>query len=690
MTYVLIIAEKPDAMRRIAEALAERNSLKKHIAKNGVAYYEFKRNGRKHLVVCAVGHLFNLDATHSKWVYPIFDYRWRPSFEVRKSSAFSKKYFDVVASLIKDAREHLIATDYDTEGSVIGWNILRFLGGVNNAKRMRFSTLTKDELVNSYTNASNTLDFNQIEAGLLRHELDWLWGINLTRALTLALKNSGKKGFAILSTGRVQGPTLAMLVAKEEKIKRFVPKPFWQLRLHVKLDGKVVIAEYKKSRIWKKSDAEKIKRAVTGRDAVVEKIKKRKYKQKPLVPFNTTDLQAEAYAQFKFSPRQTLNLAESLYQAGYISYPRSASQKIPTRIDYRKLLNALATLKPYKRFVEVLLKKEELVPNEGKKTDPAHYAVIPTWEPPKLEKLTSQQRKLYDLIVRRTLASFADTAEKESMTIVLDVNGKEFIVVGKRVVFPGWTEIYKPYLRFEEQVLPELKVGEKLKIIKLEFLQKETQPPARYSQGSIIKEMEARGLGTRATRAEILQTLYNRNYITGKSIEVTELGAAVVKTLKEFSPRVLSEELTRYFEREMDLVFDGKKKRERVVEEAKKVLEEILKDFKQNEKKIGKKLIKALLQAREIERTLGKCPNCKVGDLKVMRGRSGKFFVGCSSYPKCKTGYPLPFAAKLQNTGKVCEKCGTPIIRVFRKGKRPFSMCLDPKCPTKEGWNKKK
>jgi DNA topoisomerase I len=367
---VVIITEKPDASRKIAEALAEKNTLKKYTNEENVTYYEFMRNGKKHIVVCAVGHLFNLSPVSKGWIYPVFDAEWKPSFEVNRDAKFSKKYFDVVKEMIGNGSEYIVATDYDTEGSVIGFNILRFLAGLKDAYRMKFSTLTKDELIEAYNNMSKHLDFNQIEAGLTRHQLDWLWGINLTRALTLALKNYNGKGFSILSSGRVQSPTLAMLVERELEIRNFKPKPFWELELHVKIDGIEAVANYEKGRIWNKDDADKILQACKGKDAIVKDIKKKRYKQAPPVPFNTTDLQAEAYQQFKFSPQQTMSIAESLYQQGFISYPRSSSQKLPSSINYEKILKALSSLPQYKKFAEELLKKEKLVPVEGKKDDP--------------------------------------------------------------------------------------------------------------------------------------------------------------------------------------------------------------------------------------------------------------------------------------------------------------------------------
>jgi len=682
--YILIIAEKPNAAKKIAESLAEGKI--KVLKKNGVEYYLFERNSKLHIVAPSVGHIFNLSPREKEWKYPIFDYVWRPSFVVDKSSSFSKKYFEVLKYLAENAEDFIVATDYDIEGEVIGYNILRFLANRNDAKRMKFSTLTKEELINSYENAMKSLDWNQVEAGLTRHEIDWLWGINLTRALTLSLKNNGNKVFSIISTGRVQGPTLALLAKREEEIEKFIPKPYWEIYAHLEIDGKLFEAIYEKGRIWEKDKAEKTLFSSRTNKAKVVKIKRKQYKILPLPPFNTTDLQTEAYNHFGFSPMQTMSIAESLYQKGAISYPRTSSQKIPSSINISSILKAISNIPQYKKIVGEILSEKEIKVTEGKKDDAAHPAIYPTSEIPNLNELSEQEKKIYDLVVRRFLSAFGKPAIRETLTVVLDLNGNNFLLKGKRTIEEGWMKFYYPYIGLKEINLPDLEEGKELKVNKVELVEKKTEPPNRYTQGSIIKEMEERGLGTKSTRSEVVKILYERGYIEGKSIKVTELGKAVVKTLEKFSSKVISEELTRKLEEDMEKVYSKEKKREEVIKEAKKILEEILEEFKSNERKIGEELSSALLEAREKSLILGNC-SCG-GYLKIIKF-NGKMFVGCTNYPKCKVAYPLPRNTyKIEKTGKICEKCGTPIVRIYRKGKRPFTMCLDPKCPTKANWVK--
>ena len=340
----------------------------------------------------------------------------------------------------------------------------------------------------------------------------------------------------------------------------------------------------------------------------------------------------------------------------------------------------LAKQKDYSELINKLLSKKSLQPNNGKKTDPAHPAIYPTGIPP--GNLNEREARIYDLIVKRFMATFSEPATRETATI--DINCKEeiFIAKGTRTTEKGWHIFYQPYVNIEEEELPAVSKNDKVAVKKIKLHEKETQPPKRYTPASIIKELEKRNLGTKATRSEIVDTLFNRGYVTGKAIEATNLGIKTVETLEEYAPKIVDEELTRHFEEEMEEIREGKRKGEEVLEEAKEAITNIIVDFKKKEKDIGKKLLEANIETRDALSNLGTCPACKKGQLQI---RSGKFgsFVACNQYPKCKTTLSLPKNALIKPAQKTCETCTFPKVLAVKRGKRPMEFCLNPKCPTK-------
>jgi len=678
----IMIAEKPLAAKAIAEALADKGTLKVNENEQKVRYYEFKRKGKRHIVVAAVGHLFTLKQKGKGWTYPVFDVEWIPSFEATRSAAFSKKYFDVIKQLVGNGNEYIVCTDYDDEGSVIGYNILRFLCNQKDAYRMKFSTMTKEELIQSYENPMKHMDAGQIESGLTRHYLDNMWGINLTRALTLSIKAAAKR-FRILSTGRVQGPVLHMLAKHEKKIKAFRAKPFWEISAELQAGKNLLKALHSKDKIWDKKEADGIAKRAKAKDATVKDIKKKLMMQKPPVPYNTTAFLADVYRYFGYSPKQGLGIAETLYQAGIISYPRTNSQQLPPDINYKKIISDLAKQKSYSKETAFLLKRA-LKPAEGKSASAAHPAIYPTGV---YKKMGEKQMKVYDLIVRRFLAVFGDPAKRESQNVKLDVNGEIFFLRGTKTIEAGWTALYGRYAGRDEILLPDMKAGDRLHVKGVLQAEKKTQPPARYSQGSVLKAMEQAGLGTQATRAQIMQILYDRGYLIGKSIEVTELGMQLSEILERNIPDVISEKLTRHFEEATAAVEQGKIKREKVLEEARARLTKIAMGFKKKEKQIGEELTKAVIATQDKQSILGTCNSC-AGTLKVHKSwRTKKRFVGCSGYKKgCRVGFPLPREGTIMSLDKQCEECKTPMIQVNQQGRRPFRMCLDPNCVTKKDW----
>ena len=677
----LIIAEKPSAAKKIAEALADKK-IKEHKNKK-VSYFSLEHNGKEITVVPAVGHLYNLAEKDKKgWKYPVFSTEWKPSYEISKSAAFTKIYTDTIKKVCKDASEITVACDYDIEGSTIGWNVVRFICNKKDGKRMKFSTLTKDELRKSYENASKHLDFPQIEAGETRHILDWFHGINLSRALTLSIKEAGK-GFKVLSTGRVQGPALKIIVEREREIQIFKSVPYWEVELITdKLN-----AWHENDKFWDKKEADKVLKNAKGKKAVIEIIEKKEFNQSPPNPFDLTSLQLEAYRALRIPPKQTLSIAQELYTEGLISYPRTSSQKIPDSIEYKKIIKDLAHNEDFAKHSKELLRKSKLKPNNGKKADKAHPAIHPTGELADIKDKKSKD--LYDLVVHRFLATFGDDAVRETNTVKIDVNNEKFIAKGTRTVNPGWHPLYGRFLNLKEEELPSLKEGEELKVNEIKIHAQETQPPKRYTPASIIKKMESIGIGTKATRSEIIQTLFDRNYISDDHIKATELGIKTIETLEKYTPEIIDEKLTKHFEDDMEEIQDGKKHKDEILKEAEHSLTQVLEKFKEKEKLIGTALGDAYRETQDEISKVGKCPQCKEGDIRIIYSRKTKSkFLACNRYPECKTTFSLPRGALIKPTKKECDACTFPTLLVIRKGKRPYEHCLNPNCPKKLEWAK--
>ncbi|MEK6869032.1 MAG: DNA topoisomerase I, partial [Nanoarchaeota archaeon] len=392
-------------------------------------------------------------------------------------------------------------------------------------------------------------------AGETRHYLDFYNGINYSRALTSSIKAAGS--FKLMSTGRVQGPALKIIVDREKEIKAFKPVPFWQIELQGAVNKGDVVAWHKQDKFWGKKEADNVMQKVRNeKKAVVDKAEKRQFNQQAPVPFDLTTLQMESYRCHGISPKETLSIAQELYTSGFISYPRTSSQQLPDKIGYNKILTQLQKQKNYSQLIQKLLFKKILKPNNGEKTDPAHPAIYPTGIAP--VNLNQREERVYDLIVKRFMATFAESATRETMTIDVNCRDEIFIAKGTRTIEKGWHIFYEPYVRIEEEELPAVNKDDIVHVKRIMMHDKETQPPKRYTPASIIKELEKRSLGTKATRSEIVDTLFQRGYVDGKSIEATNLGIKTVETLEKYAPKIVDEELTRHFEDEMEKIMEDK------------------------------------------------------------------------------------------------------------------------------------
>ena len=687
--YTLIITEKPDAANRIAMALDTDGKPKKTVS-NGVPYYQAYRDGNI-VVVPALGHLYTISSKLKGRSYPVFDYQWVPRYQAERRACRIRVWLKVIAQLAKEADGFVDACDFDLEGSIIGYSILKYACGGKEAiaRRMKYSTLTKEELQESYGHLQPTLDFGLVEAGLTRHEVDWLYGINLSRALTQAAKNCSGQ-YATLSTGRVQGPTLRFLEAREKTINCFVPTPYWSIIAKISINGNEFEVEYVKT-LETKVQATAIKSASKTREGQIETIAVKKFSQSPPVPFDLGALQSEAYRIFKVTPMQTSSIAQRLYLNALISYPRTSSQKLPPSIGYQGILKKLGKSANYSKHTEELLSKPTLKPNEGKKFDPAHPAIFPTGNLPE-KPLNATERNIFDLIVKRFLAVFGEPAIRQDINVMVTLNGNPFHFSATRTLSVGWFRFYKPYVHIKDDVLPHLTEGQTVSVGRVTAKEQFTQPSPRYNLRSLLLKMEKEEIGTKATRASTIQTLFDRKYIGGSTnLSVSTLGFEIIEVLSKYCPTVVSPEMTKNLEERMDAIQQGKETRLNVLQKATETLKKVTSELKDKEPEIGAQLTQSLRKNRLNERTVGACPKCHIGKLVVLRSKkTGKRFVGCTNYfeDKCNISYPLPQTGIVKPLAAVCKSCGSPTIAVYLKARYPWKLCLNPVCISKGAWKK--
>ncbi|MDO5849963.1 MAG: DNA topoisomerase I [Methanobacteriaceae archaeon] len=659
--HEIIISEKPKAAEKIAKALSPKVQQKKV---GRVKYWEFEEDGKTTTIVSAVGHLYGLAAL-DKYAKYKFDIDWFPAYEINKSNAYVRDYITAIKKLSKGADKFVHACDYDIEGTLIGYHALKYACANNaeaKATRMKFSTLTKTDIKNAYDNMID-IDYHQVDSGIARHFLDYYYGINISAALGRAVRVA--KGRRIsLSAGRVQTPALSMLVDREKEIKAFVPEPYWMIKAKSDYD---IVADHTDGKIFDKEHADSIFKNCQGADATVTNVNVSETIRKPPIPFNLGGLQAEAHTVFGFSPKRTQVAAQNLYTGGYTSYPRTSSQKLPESLNLKNILLSLTKDPEFKKHIANLPK--DLKPNEGKKEDAAHPAIHPTGVLP--GKLDADEQKIYNLIVYRFISCFGEDSKLETMKTNLNVGDEEFEFKRKRVSYMGWLEHYKQFKKVEAEEFPPIKKGDTLKIHEILSEEKETKPPARYNEASLIKELEKRELGTKATRADIIAKLYDRKYITGKKkIEVNKLGEDIIDTLKEYCSNITSEELTRDLEKDIEAISQNKITKDEIIKKGEEEVRVILADIEKNESAIGSKIYASSEEADVIG-------DCACGGKLVKRtSRKNKTnFVGCSKFPDCRTLYPLPKGANILK--KKCPVCGLPMISY---GKPRQQSCLDPNC----------
>ena len=661
---ILIITEKANAARRIATILSDGKS---HSASaGGVTSLTFTAGGDDYDVVSLRGHIMELDypEQYSDWsaCSPVDLVRAPQIKTVRVKSILTK-----IQELAAGANQIIIATDFDREGELIGMETVRAAGiDLARVKRARFSALTKGEVEHAFSNLVDP-DERLAQAAEARQIVDLSWGAVLTRLISLS---SGQVGKNFMSVGRVQSPTLKLLVERNEEIENFKPVPFWEL--NGRFGMLAFRGQHADGQIWEQERADALYAKVKDvKEATVISYEQGLKDEYRPPPFDTTMMQVEAN-KIGIPPSAAMKLAEDLYTGGYISYPRTENTEYPHSLGLRNVLERLKK-SDFAAEATELLKQEKIMPSRGKRRTTDHPPIYPTAGATSA-KMKGDKWKLYELIVRRFMATVAPNAVAQITDVTLEVDGEPFKAQGYVQKEEGWKKYYHKYLRAQESRVPALKVGDKLDVRSMNEDESQTKPPYRYNQGSLIQEMDRLQLGTKSTRHDIIGKLFSRNYVQGNYLVPTASGIALTKSLEKHGGGITEPEMTAKLEYDMISIASGERTLNNVVGESQDMLYKVAETIQSQSQVIGDE-IKAALKKQQF---VGICPTCG-NSMTIKKSKNGNF-IGCNGYPACTRAYPLPKGALIQMTDSVCPVCGLAQIKVIRKGMPPSLQCIDPKC----------
>lgn len=629
--------------------------------------------GKDYEVVASQGHICDL-SKHGKGGLGIdVEHGFQPDFVISKDK---EKIVQKLKGEAKKADEVILATDPDREGEAIAWHLARVLNlPVDTTKRLAFHEITRPAILAALENPSH-INMNLVESQETRRMYDRVIGFKLS---TLLQRKIGSP-----SAGRVQSATLKLIVDNDREIKAFQPKEYWTIDAVVDLgDGKTLTVSLDKVDgravdIHSKAEADAIVARIGETMNIVSLTTARKATASKY-PFNTSSMQQEAFARYKFPTSKTQSLAQRLYEGldlngehvGLITYMRTDSTRISPEFYEHDA-------KPYilNKFGPTYLGRIKPTKQTSERIQDAHEAIRPTSATRTPESvaqyLTPDELKLYRLIYDRALASLMTPKVDEVSTALFQTNGLTFRASGSRMLFPGYTALYGEPEDAKEKQLPPLKEGADYAVKKVDPEQKFTAPPARYTEAKVTKLMEEKGIGRPSTYASTIQTLLNRSraYVTSKGgvLTPTERGVRTTEALEQNFPEIVSTNYTAQMESELDQIEEGKQTR----------LQAMTSFYYPFMEKFEK--VRESMEKTPDEPTGEMCPVCG-SPLVYKTGRYGRF-VACSNYPKCK----YVQKEKPKETGRLCPVCGKPLVyRKDRKG-REFVACSGyPSCTYIEG-----
>ena len=667
----LIVTEKLNTAVRIASILSAGKMKRAKIGR--VPTFSFPRDGHDVTVVGMRGHILNLDYPDEFNDWSHTDLRRLVWVEPVKKVT-EPAFVDALKELARGVDEVIVATDFDREGELIGTEALDVIRQVSPdvaVRRARYSSLTRAEIEESFANLAE-LDVPLAESAESRQVVDLAWGAALTRFISLASKQLGKD---FLSVGRVQSPTLALIVNREREIEDFAPQDFWTVAATFDKAGSTFPAGHEKGRFWVQGEAEAAReRALAAKAGKVLEYTRNEREEWPPAPFNTTSFVAEAN-RLGYGAAQAMRIAESLYQSGWLSYPRTDNTVYPPTLSLKGVLQRLEESELAAEAKE-LLAQEKIRARRGPVEATDHPPIYPTGGAKKSDIKRQDHWRIYELVARRFLATVAPSSIVEVSEAKLDAGGETFAADGYVVKDPGWRKYY-PYWTVRESALPALAVGEDVPVVDVAARKDQTQPPPRYSQGNLIQEMEKLSLGTKSTRHEIIQKLYDREYVEGKVIRPTGSGKALIGALEVHAEKITQPEMTAHLEQDMDEIARGVRTQKEVVTESQRMLEEVVEILQKNEAAIGQEIEAALKEQNYV----GPCNKCGQGTLVVLKSRRGRRFLGCDRYPACRNTHPLPQIGIILSGEQPCPACGSPMIKLIDRGKTEI-FCVASECPT--------
>ena len=608
--------------------------------------------GKDYEVIASQGHIIDLPASR---MGVDLENNFQPEYIKMKGKA---KIIKEIKEEAKDKSVIYLATDPDREGEAIAWHLKNELGIKDNDKcRIEFHEITKTAVTEAVKKA-RTVDMNLVDAQQARRILDRIVGYKISPLLWKKVKRG-------LSAGRVQSVALRIIMDRENEIRNFVPEEYWDLNvlLNKENDTADILAKFygdKKGKInlTNEKQIKDIVKSIDNKEYIVEDVKKSEKKKNPPAPFTTSSLQQDASKKFGFSVKKTMMLAQRLYEAGYITYMRTDSIRISD--------DALAMAKQYilKNYGSTYYMSRVFKGKSG--AQDAHEAIRPTSLGNLSEmNLDKDEFKLYALIYNRFLASQMKPAIYDTVKIIIGVSDYIFHATGSTIKFDGYMKLYmetkeEKNEEDDENKLPEVNINEKLLQKKIDFKQKFTEPPLRYTEASLVKALEENGIGRPSTYAPTISTIIDRTYVEKEKryLVPTELGEVVNDIMVKYFKDIVDITFTASMENKLDEISEGNINH---IE----MLHEFYNPFKKNLEEVQDKIERVKLK-EEVTDVI--CELCGK-NMVVKQGRFGKF-LACPGYPECKNAKPI-----VQEINEVCPKCSGKILVRKTKTKRNFYVC---------------